>query len=161
MVTGTAFGTAFGTALGSVFGAIFLAAFFATPLRAQNAAAEDLQGKISAAKTAQQNFARGLQHCSELNGTNFYFQLRDRVLNLEDYHRSLDSLALQGGFNPETKRPWNKQDADARWAEAQQQALKDKANCELVASLPDLQKKLQALQQQTAASQSDPSANKK
>jgi hypothetical protein len=151
----------FGAALESVFGAVFLAAFFATPLRAQDAVVADLKGKISAAQIAQQSFGRGLPHCSELNGANFYFQSRDRVLNLEDYHRSLESLALQGSFNPETKRPWNKQDADARWVQAQQQAMKDKANCELVASLPDLQKKLQASQQQAAASQSDPSATKK
>ena len=66
---------------------------------------------------AQQMFAGGLPHCSELNGTNFYFERRDRVLNLEDYHRSLDSLVLSADvFNPETKRPWNQQDADARWA---------------------------------------------
>jgi len=149
------FGTAIGTNFGSVFGAILLAVFFAvffaglvvTPVRAQDAAIGDLQLKISAARTAQQTFARGLLHCSELNGTNFYFQSRDRVLELEDYHRSLDSLALQGSFNPTTKRPWTKQDADARWAEAQREAVRDKANCELVASLPDLQKKLQALQQ--------------
>ncbi len=152
------FGTA---AVGSGLAALILAGFFATPLRAQSASAEDLQGKISAARTAQQTFARGLLHCSELDGTNFYFQKSDRVLSLEDYHRSLNSLALQGNFNPETQRPWNKQDAEARWGEAQQQAAKDKANCTLVASLPDLQKKLQALQQQAATSQSDPTATKK
>jgi len=143
----------FGTALESVFGAVFLATFFATPLRAQDAAVVDLKEKISAAQTAQHSLARGLQHCGELNGTNFYFQSRDRVLNLEDYRRSLQSLALQGSFNPETRQPWNKQDADAHWAQAQQQALKDKANCELVANLPDLQKKLQTLQQQATATQ--------
>jgi hypothetical protein len=143
----------FGTALGSVLGAAFLAAFFATPLHAEDAAIADLKGKISVAQIAQQSLDRGLPHCSELNGTTFYFQSRDRVLSLEDYHRSLASLALQGSFNAETKRPWNQQDADVRWAQARQQALKDKANCELVASLPDLQKKLQALQQQAAATQ--------
>jgi hypothetical protein len=143
----------FGTALESVFGAVFLAMFFATPLHAQNAGIADLKEKISAAQAAQQNLGHGLPHCSELNGTNFYFQSRDRVLNLEDYHRALQSLALQGSFNPETKQPWNKQDADTHWAQAQQQALKDKANCELVAKLPDLQKKLQILQQQATATQ--------
>ena len=64
---------------------------------------------------AVQTFAQGLKHCGELNGTTFYMQTRDRVINLEDYHRSLDNLASQGVFNPETKRPWNQQDADARW----------------------------------------------
>jgi hypothetical protein len=65
---------------------------------------------------AQRNFAAGLPHCSELNGTNFYFYRRDRVLNLQDYRRSLDNFVAEGALNPETRRPWNKQDADARWA---------------------------------------------
>src|SRR5438552_4033165 len=88
---------------------------------------------------------------AELNGTNFYFEVRDRVLNLQDYHRSLDNLAAQGAFNVETKRPWNKQDADARWAQVQKQAVTDQANCALVSSLPFLQKKLKELEQQTGA----------
>jgi hypothetical protein len=134
------------------------AAGFAAPLRAQTPAMNDLRGKIFDAKMAQQMFAGGLPHCSELNGTNFYFEPRDRVLNLEDYHRSLNNLALTQAFNPETKRPWNQQDADARWAEVQKLALTDQANCALVASLSDLQKKLQQLQQ-AAASQSGPSQN--
>ena len=100
---------------------------------------------------AQKTFAGGLRHCSELNGKNFYFQPRDRVLNLDEYHRSLDNLALQGVFNPETHKPWNQQDADKRWAQVQEEAVTDQANCALVASLPDLQKKLQSLQQQAGA----------
>jgi len=108
----------------------------------------------------QQTFAGGLRHCSEFDGTNFYFQQRDRVLNLADYHRALDSLALQRAFNPETHKPWSQQDADARWAEAQKQAAQDQTNCALVASLPDLQKKLLALQQ-GAAPPADRSATQK
>ncbi len=141
----------FGAVLGSISGAVFLAAFLATPVRAQDAVVMDLKAKISAAQNVQQSFARGLLHCSELDGKNFYFESRDRVLSLEDYHRSLQSLALQGSFNSETKRPWNIQDAEARWSQAQNLALQGKANCELVASLPDLQKKLQASQQQATA----------
>ena len=96
---------AWGVALGGVFAAAAVAMIFATPARAQNAAIDDLKGKIFDAKMAQQTFAGGLRHCSELNGANFYFQPRDRVLNLEDYHRSLDNLALQGVFNPVTHKP--------------------------------------------------------
>lgn len=139
-------------ARGGVFALALLAAGFAAPARAQNAAIDDLKGKIFDATMAQQTFAGGLRHCSELNGANFYFQPRDRVLNLDDYHRSLDNLALQGVFNPETHKPWNQQDADKRWAQVQQEAVTDQANCALVASLPDLQKKLLALQQQAASS---------
>jgi len=94
-----------------------------TPLYAQNAqnadAINDLKAKIFDARLAQRNFSAGLRHCSELNGTNFYFEQRDRVLNLQDYRRSLDNLVTQGAFNPETRRPWNKQDAEARWAQVQ------------------------------------------
>jgi hypothetical protein len=121
------------------------------PLRAQTAAINDLSGKILNARMVQQTFAGGLQHCNEYDGTNFYFQARDRVLNLDDYHRSLKSLVLQQAFNFETKQPWDQQEADRRWAEAQQLAITDKTNCQLVTSLPDLQKQLQDLQQQAAA----------
>src|SRR5579863_9322883 len=120
-----------------------LAAGVAAPARAQNAAIDDLKGKIFDATMAKQTFAGGLRHCNELNGANFYFQPRDRVLNLTEYHRSLDNLAQQGVFNPETHKPWNQQDADARWTEVQKEAVEDQANCTLVNSLPDLQKKLQ------------------
>jgi len=141
--------------IGNVVGAVVVAiGAIAVPgaLQAQTPAIDDLKGKIFDAKMAQQMFAAGLRHCSELDGTNFYFQARDRVLNLTDYHRSLDSLAMQGVFNPETHRPWNQQDAETRWSQAQQQAAKDHANCALVASLPDMQKQLEQLQQQAAAS---------
>jgi hypothetical protein len=138
---------------GASFAAIALTLTFFAVARAQNAAINDVKGQIFDAKMAQQTFAGGLKHCNELDGSNFYFQPRDRVLNLTEYHRSLDNLALQGVFNPETKRPWNQQDADARWEQVRKQALSDQANCALVTSLPDLQKKLEELQSAAAASQ--------
>ena len=98
----------------------------------------DLKAKIWEAELAQRNFAAGLPHCSELNGTNFYFYSQNRVLDLQDYRRSLDNLVAQGAFNPKTRQPWNKQDADARWAEVQKEATTDQANCAAVASLPSL-----------------------
>ena len=130
--------------------AMTLAVNFSSAVHAQNAAINDLKGKIFDAKMAAQTFAGGLKHCSELDGTNFYFQPRDRVLNLDEYRRSLDSLAMQRVFNPATKKPWSQEDANARLEEVRKQALDDKANCALVASLPELQKKLDDLQQQTA-----------
>lgn len=132
---------------------VVLALNFSTPAHAQNPAINDLKGKIFDAKMAQQTFAGGLQHCGELDGKNFYFTARDRVLNLDEYHRSLDNLAKQGVFNPETKLPWNQQDADKRWEQVRKEALDDQAKCALVASLPDLQKKLDDLLRQAAASQ--------
>jgi len=129
-------------------GVVPLALMVVSALHAQDAALEDLKVEIWKAELAQRNFAAGLRHCSELNGTNFYFDPRDRVLNLQDYRRSLDNFVMQGAFNPETKRPWNKQDADARWAQVQKQATTDHANCAAAASLPSLQKKLKELQQQ-------------
>lgn len=108
---------------------------------------DDLKGKIWEAELAQRNFAAGLPHCNELNGTNFYFYGRDRVLDLQDYRRSLDNLVAEGAFNSETRRPWNKQDADARWAQVQKQAKADQANCAAVASLPSLRQKLKELEQ--------------
>ena len=99
----------------SILWAVSLALTVASSLYAQDAL-NDLKAKIWEAELVQRNFAAGLPHCSELTGTNFYFQQRDRVLNLEDYRRSLDNLLMQGAFNSETRRPWNKQDAEARWA---------------------------------------------
>jgi hypothetical protein len=132
--------------------AALLALPFASLLHAQNTdAVNDVKAKIWEAELVQRNFSNGLRHCSELNGTNFYFEPRDRVLNLQEYRRSLDNLALQGAFNLETRRPWNKQDADARWAQVQKQAATDQANCAAVASLPFLRKKLQELEAQSGA----------
>jgi len=151
-------GRALATAFGPIVAALVIALNSGVPASAQNAAIADLKGKIFDAKMAQQTFAGGLKHCGELDGRHFYFQPHDRVLSLDDYHRSLESLAQGGGFNPATKRPWNQQDADTRWAEVQKQALQDQTNCALVASLPELQKKLQELEQQAAAARPDPAA---
>ena len=119
--------------------------------RAQTPEINDLKGQIFDAKMAQQTFGRGLTHCAELNGTNFYFRQRDRVLNLEEYHHSLESLAQEHTFNPETRRPWNEEDAIARWDMVQKQAADDRRNCSLIAHLPELEKKLDDLQKQAAA----------
>lgn len=140
----------FWLALGLVFGVMFCLAFASTA-RAQTAEINALEGKIFDANMARQTFAGGLSHCKELDGSNFYFRQRDRVLNLEEYHHSLESLAQQRAFNPETRRPWNEEDAIAKWEQVQKQAADDKDNCALVASLPDLQKRLDDLQKQAAA----------
>jgi hypothetical protein len=97
----------------------------------------ELKIKIWKAEVAQRNFAAGLPHCGELNGTNFYFSQQNRVVNLQDYRRSLDNLVTQGAF------PWNR---DAAWAQKQEQATTDQANCTAVASLPSLRQKLKELQ---------------
>ena len=125
-----------------------IALSLAGSLHAQNLTeVNDLKVKIWEAELAQRNFAAGLRHCNELNGTNFYFDQRDRVLNLQDYRRSLDNLVAAGMFNQETRRPWNRQDADARWAQVQKEATTNQANCAAVASLPSLRQKLKELEQ--------------
>ena len=116
------------------------------PVRAQNQAVDDLKGKIFDARMAKQTFAGGLKFCNELDGKHFYFQARDRVLDLEEYHRSLENLAKQQVFNPEKRRPWTEQDATERWEQVQKQAVSDQANCLLVASLPALEKQLGELE---------------
>jgi tRNA nucleotidyltransferase/poly(A) polymerase len=132
----------------SMFWGMPIALTLASSLHAQNLTElNDLKAKIWEAELAQRNFAAGLSHCSELNGANFYFYPRDRVLNLQDYRHSLDNFVAQGAFNPETRRPWNKPDAEARWAQVQKQATTDQANCTVVASLPSLRQKLKELQQ--------------
>src|SRR6516225_12449243 len=85
--------------------ALLLVLTASTPLHAQNSEApNDIKAKIWEAQLVQRNFAGGLRHCTELNGTNFYFEQRDRVLNLQDYRRSLDNLSAQGAYNPRASR---------------------------------------------------------
>ncbi len=105
---------------------------------------------------AMQTFAAGLKHCGEIDGTTFYMRTRDRALKLDDYHRALNNFAAQRIFNSEIKRPWNQRDAAARWEALKKEAVSDQATCGLVASLPDLQKKLDSLQQQAAPPQNTP-----
>jgi hypothetical protein len=119
--------------------------------QAQNQAVDDLKGKIFDARMAKQIFAGGLKFCNELDGKHFYFQARDRVLDLEEYHRSLENLAKQQVFNPEKHRPWTEQDATERWEQVQKQAVSDQANCQLVASLPALEKQLDELEKTSPA----------
>jgi hypothetical protein len=139
--------------------AVLLVLTASTPLRAQNSEAlNDVKAKIWEAQLVQRNFSAGLRHCNELNGTNFYFEQRDRVLNLQDYRRSLDNLTAQGAYNPETRRPWSKQDADARWEQVQKDAVTHQANCAAVASLPFLEKKLKEMEQQQSAAPLDAAA---
>jgi hypothetical protein len=120
-----------------------------TPARAQNQAVGDLKGKIFDARMAEQTFAGGLKFCNELNGKHFYFQARDRVLDLEKYHRSLENLVKERVFNPEMHRPWTEQDAAERWDRVQKQAASDQANCQLVASLPAFEKQLDELEKKS------------
>lgn len=132
-------------------GAVALALLPAPRPQAQTSAVNALRAKIFDATMMKQTFVNGLRHCDEYDGNNFYFEPRNRVLNLEDYHRSLESLVRQGVFNPERRKPWSEQDAAVRWEEVKKEAAKDKANCDLVASLPALQKELDELEKKTGA----------
>jgi hypothetical protein len=120
---------------------------------AQDLTVDEIKGKIFDARMAQQTFANGLRFCSELDGTNFYFAVRNRVIDLEDYHRGLEGLAKAQVYNPQTRRPWSKQDADQRWEEVKKEAARDKDNCSLVTSLPELEKRLETMQAGGTASQ--------
>lgn len=133
------------------YGIIVLLLIPSPTLRAQTPEIDALKGKIFDARMAQQTFANALKYCDVLDGKNFYYQVRNRLLNLEEYLRSLENLAKAQVFNPEKKRPWSLEDAKARWEEVKKQAQEDKEKCELVKSLPDLEKQLQELQQKAAA----------
>jgi tRNA nucleotidyltransferase/poly(A) polymerase len=117
---------------------------------AQTAAIEELKGKIFDAHMAQQMFAGGLKYCNELNGKSFYYQLRNRILNLEEYFQSLENLVKAGVYNPAKRRAWTLEDAKERWEEVKAQAQEDKRKCELVQSLPELEKQLEELEKKAA-----------
>src|ERR1700722_3829926 len=125
------------------------------PIHAQGLSIDEIKGRIFDAKMLKQTFANGLKFCNELNGNNFYFPPRDRVLDLDEYHRSLESLARQQVFNPERRKPWTEEDATDRWEQVKRQATKDKENCQLVASLPDLEKQLADMEKKAAEAAPD------
>jgi tRNA nucleotidyltransferase/poly(A) polymerase len=118
--------------------------------RAQSQEIDEIKGKIFDAHMAQQSFA-GLKYCGDLNGKSFYFQLRNRILNLEEYFHSLESMVKAGVYNPAKRRAWTLEDAKERWEEVKKQAQEDKTKCELIEGLPKLEKRLQELQAAAAA----------
>jgi tRNA nucleotidyltransferase/poly(A) polymerase len=119
---------------------------------AQTPAIDELKGKIFDAHMAQQTFP-GLKYCNELTGKSFYFQLRNRVLNLEEYFRSLENMVKAGVNNPAKRSPWTLDDAKERWEEVKKQAAEDKRKCELVQSLPEMEKQLQELEKNTTTAE--------
>ena len=119
--------------------------------RAQTPAVDELKGKIFDAQMAQKTFA-GLKYCDQLTGKSFYFQMRNRVLRLEEYFESLENMVKAGVFNKSTGHPWTLEDAKARWEEVKKQAEEDRRKCELVQSLPELEKKLQELEKNATVS---------
>jgi hypothetical protein len=128
------------------------AGLICTPVaRAQTPEIDALKGKIFDARMASQTFVNGLKFCDELKGKGFYFQLRNRVLLLDDYFRSLENLVKAQAYNPQKKRPWSIQDAKERWEEVKKEAQADKEKCELVRSLPALEKQLEVLEKNAAA----------
>jgi tRNA nucleotidyltransferase/poly(A) polymerase len=120
--------------------------------RAQTPAIDELKGKIFDARMALQTFSGGLKYCNELNGKSFYFQLRNRILNLEEYLQSLENMVKAGVYNPARRRAWTLEDAKERWEEVKKQAQEDKQKCLLVQSLPELEKQLQELEKNAVTS---------
>jgi hypothetical protein len=121
-----------------------------TAAHAQDAAIDELKGKIFDARMAQQTFADGLKYCHELNGKSFYFRLRNRILDLEEYLRSLENLVKAQVYNPQKRRPWTLEDAKERYEEVKREADEGKQKCALVQSLPELEKQLEELQKKTS-----------
>ena len=134
--------------IGLIFGLASVAIAVSVPaaLHAQNLTVNQLKSKIFDAKIVEKTFAKGARFCKELDGKNFYFETRDRVLNLNDYSKSLDNLVKDRAFNPEKKRPWNPEDAKVRMATVQKMAVDDKVNCELIANHANYEKQLNDLE---------------
>ena len=106
----------------------------------------DLKAKVCRTGTAK--LCAGLPQCSKLDGTNFYLYPRDRTLNLQDYRRARSTISSRrAAFNPETRRPWIKQDADGQARLQKTRDHRSGANCAAVASLPSFRQKLKELEQ--------------
>jgi tRNA nucleotidyltransferase/poly(A) polymerase len=123
-----------------------------TGASAQNPAMDELRGKIFDARMAEKTFVNGLKFCDELDGKGFYFQMRNRVLMLDEYFHSLENLVKAQVYNPQKRRPWSVEDAKERWEEVKKQAQEDKDKCALVRSLPQLEKQLRDLESKAATS---------
>jgi len=93
---------------------------------------------IRRAHGAQQSF-NSLKFCSEPNGTSSYFPDAQS-------HPQSGRIFLLGIYNPAKRRAWTLEDANERWEEVKKQARDDTRKCELVASFPKLEKRLQELQ---------------
>jgi len=134
--------------LGLLFGVGLVAVGVSVPdsLQAQNLTVNDLKSKIFDAKIVEKTFAKGARFCKDLDGKHFYFETRDRVLDLDEYGKSLDNLVRNQAFNPEKKRPWNPDDAKVRMEVVQKLAHEDKANCELIANRASYEKQLNELE---------------
>jgi hypothetical protein len=128
-----------------VAGIMLLILAAASRAYAQSPEIDELKGKIFDAHIAQQSFA-GLKHCPQLDGKSFYFQLRNRILNLEDYFHSLEALVKAEVYNPAKRHAWTLEDAKERWEEVKKQAQEDKLKCELVRNLPQLEARLRELE---------------
>jgi hypothetical protein len=106
-----------------------------------------IKAKMNDAHMTQQMFG-GAKYCNELDGASFYLRQSDRIVNLEEYSRSLENLvkAKAEHHNQVKRRAWTPEDAKEREEEAKKQAQEDKRMCELILSLPKLEKRLQELQ---------------
>lgn len=111
-----------------------------------NPAVMTLKSDISAAQNIQRLFADGLPHCAVLNGTSFYNSSQKRVIVLSELQTSLQNLVKDQVFNAKKGHPWSADDANESMKMAKTQADKDKYNCNLVAKLPELVKKLAELE---------------
>lgn len=108
----------------------------------QAPAAGVLKSEIAEAQNVQRTFADGLQHCAFLDGTRLYNSNQKRVILLSEMQTSLQNLVKDQVFNAQKKRLWAAADAEERMKIAQTQANQDKRNCNLVAKLPEMVKKL-------------------
>jgi hypothetical protein len=104
--------------------------------------------EIIEAEGIQKKFHAALKHCQELDGKNFYMEHQDRILNVEQYHKSLENLVKDQVFNPQKRRPWTAADADERLKAVEKMAEHDKYRCEVVARLPALHKELAILEKE-------------
>jgi hypothetical protein len=104
--------------------------------------------EILEAENIQKKFAGAMKHCGALDGKHFYIETQDRVLDLDQFHKSLESMVKEQVFNPQKKRPWTQADAQERLDLVQKMAEHDKYRCDMVAKLPTLQKELVVFERQ-------------
>jgi hypothetical protein len=117
---------------------------------AQGSTLNELRAKVFDARMAVKTFVNGAHHCNELNGSNFYFERRNRVLGLQEFRQSLDNLVAAQTFNPERHRPWSKEDAELRWQQVSRLASEELRICKLIVTLPELEHQLADIEAKAA-----------
>jgi hypothetical protein len=124
-----------------------------TVAQAQSPTLNELRGKVFDARMVQKMFANGLRFCNVLDGTNFYFAPQNRVLDLKEYHRSVESLAGDAGLQSGDPAAVECGGCRSALTKGKTASIARPRDLRVVASLPELEKRLEEMEEKCLAPQ--------